>query len=65
MKAPFAGFNNHIKESRPSPTVPRDSALDRLGGEPLEGSGFEHEQPEAQFQPEALTFEKESQGGLE
>ena len=42
----------------------QQAALDVLGGEPLEGSGFEHETPATEFHPDWTFSLKPSQGGL-
>jgi hypothetical protein len=38
--------------SSPPPSTPEAVRLDDLGAEPLEGSGFEDEDPEPEFQEE-------------
>jgi hypothetical protein len=40
-----------------------ENADDFLGGEPLEGSGFEIETPEPEFQPEPVRTKERSKGG--
>jgi hypothetical protein len=49
---------------RRSPDATQQAALDLLGGEPLEGSGFEHETPATEFQSEWTLSPEPSQGGL-
>lgn len=41
-------MNPPEKPTLPPPS-PNSSQLDDIGGEPLEGSGFEHETPEPDF----------------
>jgi hypothetical protein len=41
----------------------RENADDLLGGEPLEGSGFENETPDPEFQPEPVRTKERSKGG--
>lgn len=43
----------------PEPDIPEDQdqggdALKKIGGEPIEGSGFEHELPDPAFLPEEV-----------
>ena len=44
--------------------TPHRAALDALGGEALEGSGFENEPPEPGFQFDWTQLKEEPEGGL-
>ena len=50
------------------PNAPLDfhrAAVDALGGVPLEGSGFENETPEREFQFDWTLLKDQSEGGLQ
>ena len=50
----------------PAPTDSSSrAALDRLGGQPLEGSGFEAERPEPDFQFDWTLPPDQSRGGAQ
>jgi hypothetical protein len=49
-RIPVMDTNAGLKTALSS--LPTHESLDDIGGEPLEGSGFENEQPESDFAPD-------------
>ena len=65
MDFPNAPLHFHRKFTARTLEASNKAAVDLLGGEALEGSGFEEETPEPEFQFDWTQLKDESEGGLQ
>jgi hypothetical protein len=63
MNGSNSPFDSRVNLTAPVPDPGNRHALDLLGGEPLEGSGFEAELPVAAYQFDWNALNDQSQGG--